>query len=98
MKHLKERILKGFISIIEAKSEGLDTSSWEQHFIKLVDEIPSQKVCVKIGNFGFCTCSEESGLCCGCWKIRQSCDCIELEVDPKEEMIRQYNLHKRRNH
>lgn len=94
MRDLRDRILRGIEAILKAKSLGRDTTDWENHLIELISEIPADMVKVRVGKFGFCTCSEDSGLCCGCWKIRQCCECIEREVEPEEEMLRQYKVNK----
>ena len=90
MNELKERILRGFEAIIEAKSLGKETTEWERHLSQLLNELSARKVKVRAGKFGFCTCSDSSGLCSGCWKIKHRCECIEREVSLEVEMIGQF--------
>lgn len=90
MKSLHERILKGINSIIKAKLQGQDTSEWENHLCKLIQELDRERrIRVRIGSFGFCTCQLSGGLCTGCWKIKIACACRELEVSPEETINEQ---------
>jgi hypothetical protein len=100
MKTLEARIRKGIAAIARAKAEGKDTKDWEDHLFSLIaalpkpcpNPVPSEKqaVLVKMGGFGFCTCLLGKGLCCGCWRMVNACSCREIEVDPEEEITRQY--------
>lgn len=95
---IKERIKRGVVEILRAKEKGKDTSAWEDHLISLIDELPSNTVKVKIGQFGFCSCLISRGLCTGCWRIIKSCECIQLEVDPEKEMTSQYHARFKNTH
>lgn len=112
MKSLQERVRRGREAIVKAKSEGKDTSKWEELLANLESRIteqqkerkpsgqrvikdnsmddPNFRVKVTMGQFGFCTCSLEKALCTGCWRVMSACACRELEVNPKEEITRQY--------
>lgn len=90
MAQLREKIEKTIKAIAKAEANGKDSTIWQVYLLELIDKLENLKVTVKIGRFGFCTCSESSGLCVGCWRIKQSCDCKEFEVDPQVEMKRQY--------
>lgn len=48
------------------------------------------RVKVKMGAFGFCTCSLEKALCTGCWRVKEACKCREMEVNPEEEITQRY--------
>jgi hypothetical protein len=98
MMNIEERIKKGVTSILREKEKGRDTSAWEEHILQLLDELKTTRVRVKIGQFGFCTCILSSGLCSGCWKIAKSCKCVEIEVDPEQEITEQYAKHSRGVH
>jgi hypothetical protein len=92
MRAFEERIKKGIEAISKAKAEGRDTTEWEDQLLSLITGLPNKKetVLVKMGKFGFCTCLLSSGLCSGCWRVRDACECREIEVDPEEEITRQY--------
>ncbi len=92
MKSIEERIRKGIDAIAKAKAEGKDTTGWEEHLLALIGQISGKKetVLVKMGRFSFCTCLLSSGLCAGCWKVVDACSCIEVEVNPEEEITKQY--------
>lgn len=94
----REKIEKTIKAIVKAESRGRDTTDWQEYLLGLIDKYHDSKVKVKAGKFGFCTCTETSGLCVGCWKIKQSCDCIEVIVDPDVEMTRQYRARLRGAH
>ena len=92
-KSLIERINRGREAIARAKAEGLDTGRWQEHLYQLEQELLKErntKVKVKIGNFGFCTCLLGPALCYGCWKIRESCKCVIMRVNPEEVTNEQY--------
>jgi len=94
-KSLEERIEKGSEAIAQAKTRGEDVREWQEHLNKLISQRTSKNkskflMRVKMGKFGFCTCLISSSLCTGCWKVRTGCNCIELDIDPKEELTAQY--------
>ena len=92
MGNLNQRINKGIQAIAEAKAKGKDTTQWEEHLMRLIYQLVEQKrkVKVKMSKFGFCTCLLEKALCCRCWHVIDACTCRELEVDPEEEITKQY--------
>ncbi len=92
MKNIEQRIQKGLKSIIEARTQGKDTTLWEQRLFELIGRMAAQRrtVRVKMGAFGFCTCSLEKALCSGCWKVKEACKCREMEVNPEEEITQRY--------
>ncbi len=92
MRTLEERINKGIQAIAEAKAKGKDTTQWEEHLFNLIYQLIEGKriVKVKMGAYGFCTCLLEKALCSGCWRVIEACTCRELEVNPEEEVTRQY--------
>jgi len=92
MSYIRERIEKTIRAIAKAEADGKDTSEWQKYVIGLVNRLQNPRVRVKVGKFGFCTCSKGkgNGLCCGCWKIKHRCECIEREVDPNIEITRQF--------
>jgi len=98
-KGLKERIKRGRLAIANARSQGKDTTEWERRIALLERQMVKEsvgKVKVKMGLFGFCTCFISRGLCSGCWKIKQSCACKQLEVNPDEVINQQYTSFIRR--
>ncbi|HEX3037136.1 MAG TPA: hypothetical protein VHT73_18785 [Thermodesulfobacteriota bacterium] len=92
MRKFEERIKRGIEAIARAKAEGKDTSKWENHLLTLITNLSKKKetVRLKMGRFGFCTCLLDKALCCGCFRVKEACTCEELEVDPEEEITRQY--------
>lgn len=92
MRSLEGRIKKGIEAIAKAKAEGKDTRVWESHLFFLIAGLPKKKetVLVKMGKFGFCTCLLSAGLCSGCWRVIDACECKEIELNPEEEITRQY--------
>ncbi len=88
MRTLESRIKRGIKRIAEAKAEGKDTSEWEEYLFSLICEC--SKVTVMAGAFGFCTCGVSSGICFGCHRIPSACTCQRFEVNPGEEVQRQY--------
>jgi len=89
MRTLESRIKRGIERIVEARSEGKDTSEWEKHLFSLISKI--SKVVVRVGAFGFCSCEVSSGICFGCHRIPPSCTCMRFEVNPDEEVQKQYS-------
>ena len=90
-KSLGERIDKGRKAI--AKAQGRDTKEWEKHLANLESQMEKKSdgnVMVKMGKFGFCTCLLGPPLCSGCWKINESCDCVIMQVNPKDVINEQY--------
>ena len=92
MRKLEERINKGIQAIVEARAKGKDTIQWEEHLFKLIHQLAEEKKTVKVrmGTFGFCTCSLGKALCSGCWHVLEACSCKELRVDPEVEIVKQY--------
>ena len=90
MSYIRERVEKTIKAIAKAESNGKDSTMWQEHLIELIDKLVKHKVRVNVGDFGFCTCTEENGVCFGCRKIKQSCECKVREVYPEVEMKRQY--------
>jgi len=90
MSYIRERIEKTIRAIAKAEANGKDSTIWQDYLTELINKLDKPKVKAKIGKFGFCTCLEGSGLCCGCWKIKHSCECEECEVDPEIEITRQF--------
>jgi len=99
-KSLIERINRGREAIAKAKAEGLDTSKWYEHLFNLQLEMLKRgntKVKVKIGNFGFCTCFLGPALCSGCWKIKEHCKCVIMQVNPEKVINEQYAEYIKKN-
>jgi hypothetical protein len=70
----------------EQKRTGEVPEELVKHLFNLIDllERKSQRVFVKKGKFGFCTCSTTHSLCYGCWRIKEKCLCVILSVNPGE--------------
>ena len=102
-KELKNRIVKGRYAIKKAKKMGKPTTDWELHLATLEINyyksiIKNQKIRVKIGSFGFCTCSSdkyEGALCSGCYKIKSCCICKTIQASTKELLNMQYKREKK---
>ena len=97
MKTLEERIKRGREAINKAKLEGKDTTMWEGHLADLEIQLADQgkdkdRVKVKMGAYGFCTCLLEKALCTGCWRLISACTCTEIEINQEEEITQQYAL------
>ena len=94
MQDLMNKIEKNIKAIAKAESMGRDSTDWQEYVMKLIKQFSFHKVRVKVGQFGFCTCSEEGSVCFGCRNVTQSCVCKKRAVNPEEEMKRQYNVKK----
>lgn len=65
MPRTREKIEKTIRAIAKAESRGKDTTDWQVYLLELIDQFHDSKIKVKVGKFGFCTCTESSGVCVG---------------------------------
>ena len=98
MNSIEDRIKAGIKAIAEARSQGKDTENWEQHLFELVHILVERTklVRVRMGRFGFCDCLISTALCSGCWKVKNSCSCEILDVDPEKEINERYAQFRKR--
>jgi len=62
MSEIRIRIEKTIKAIAKAEANGKDSTMWQEYLIGLIDELDKPTVRVKVGRFGFCTCTEAGGL------------------------------------
>lgn len=102
---LVQRIKKGREKIPKKKLEGYDTRSAEEHLLQLENEFmevmlnynfENIKLRIRVGPSGVCSCAltpKRNELCTGCWRIEYSCRCLEMDINPKVELTKQYVRH-----